>query len=106
MGEDSGYFGLPGRVGETHRDEQGHLHRVDGPAIIYEDGYREWYIHGIDITFEVVDWMSENNISWPWDKETQMLFKLTWTYDHEPIPADPIMFPWYPPAGMRRGTIK
>ncbi len=29
-----------------YRDEDGELHRDDGPAIIYADGTQEWYQHG------------------------------------------------------------
>lgn len=28
-------------------DEQGKLHREDGPAIEYEDGFKQWHIHGM-----------------------------------------------------------
>jgi hypothetical protein len=27
-------------------DKNGRLHRLNGPAIIYYDGYEEWYRHG------------------------------------------------------------
>jgi hypothetical protein len=30
----------------TWRDEHGRLHRVDGPAVIYPDGDRDWFLHG------------------------------------------------------------
>ena len=29
-----------------YRNEQGQLHREDGPAITWEDGTQEWYING------------------------------------------------------------
>ena len=28
------------------RNEQGQLHKVDGPAVEHEDGYQEWYLNG------------------------------------------------------------
>lgn len=28
------------------RNEKGELHREDGPAIEYPDGYKQWYING------------------------------------------------------------
>jgi hypothetical protein len=30
-----------------YRDENGNLHRDDGPAVIYWDGEQRWYKHGI-----------------------------------------------------------
>jgi hypothetical protein len=27
-------------------NEQGKLHRLDGPAILFFDGYEEWYLNG------------------------------------------------------------
>ena len=29
-----------------HRNEKGELHRTDGPAVEYADGYRAWYLNG------------------------------------------------------------
>lgn len=29
-----------------YRNESGQLHRLDGPAIIWNDGDKEWYING------------------------------------------------------------
>lgn len=31
---------------QEHRDEQGRLHNVDGPAVIYADGTKAYLIHG------------------------------------------------------------
>jgi hypothetical protein len=28
------------------RNEQGYLHRIDGPAIEWKSGHKEWYING------------------------------------------------------------
>ena len=30
-----------------HRDAQGQLHRLDGPAIEWADGTREWWVNGV-----------------------------------------------------------
>ena len=29
-----------------HRNEKGQLHRVDGPAVEWPDGTREWWVNG------------------------------------------------------------
>jgi hypothetical protein len=57
----------------------GTLHRTDGPAIIRENGDQEWFINDRNITREVNDWMEKQNITWPWDAETQAQFALTFT---------------------------
>lgn len=54
----------------------GICHRIDGPAIIRIDASVEWYINGYRISEKVNDWLLENNISYPFDEETKMLFKL------------------------------
>ncbi|MDY6049225.1 MAG: hypothetical protein SPI77_01425 [Corynebacterium sp.] len=33
----------------VYRDENGELHREDGPAIEYDDGYKEYWHHGVEI---------------------------------------------------------
>jgi hypothetical protein len=58
--------------------KNGMVHNQFGPAIIDTYGNKFWYINGKEITYEVWYWMRENNITYPWDKETQMLFELTW----------------------------
>jgi len=32
---------------KEYRNEQGQLHRLDGPAVIYEDGGQEWWADGL-----------------------------------------------------------
>jgi hypothetical protein len=54
----------------------GKYHRLDGPAIIWVDGTQYWYVNDNNITKEVEEWMKCNNISYPFDEETQTLFKL------------------------------
>jgi len=29
------------------QDKVGQLHRLDGPAVIYKDGEKWWYLHGV-----------------------------------------------------------
>jgi len=50
------------------------LHRIDGPAIEYKNGRIFWYINGYDVTIEVNQWINEQNITYPFDEPTQMLF--------------------------------
>jgi hypothetical protein len=33
-------------ITKGYRDENGELHREDGPAIEYPDGTKSWYLHG------------------------------------------------------------
>jgi hypothetical protein len=54
----------------------GKLHRIDGPAVIGADGSQVWWIIGNEITDEVNKWMKYNNISYPFDENTLMQFKL------------------------------
>lgn len=55
----------------------GDRHRVDGPAIEYNDGIVSWYMFGNRLnTFEVEQWLKDNNLSYPFNKETQFLFQL------------------------------
>jgi hypothetical protein len=84
------WFSLDGKI---HRDgapalisnngdrgwyQHGLLHRMDGPAVITTKGDQYWYINGVDITQEVNTWMTENNITYPWDAHTQVEFVLRW----------------------------
>jgi hypothetical protein len=54
----------------------GKKHRLDGPAMIYQDGTQAWWIHDQEITQEVITWMQEQGVTWPWDESTQALFIL------------------------------
>lgn len=56
----------------------GRRHRIDGPAIIKSNGIKQWYVNSKNITPLVEQWMIDNSIIWPWNKETQILFELTW----------------------------
>jgi hypothetical protein len=54
----------------------GKRHRLDGPAWLASDGGKEWWVNGKEITDEVISWMQQQGVTWPWDRETQMLFAL------------------------------
>lgn len=57
----------------------GRLHRTNGPAVVSLDlELCEWWINNQDVTDEVEEWMEENHISWPFDAETEMQFKMRW----------------------------
>ena len=63
---------------EIRRLYKNNLRHCDhGPAIVWPDGRREWFIMGVDITRQVESWMVESEISWPWDRDTQVEFFLT-----------------------------
>jgi len=51
-----------------------HLHRVDGPAVESIEFGNEWWINGNNITEHVNIWMEEQNVTWPFDEPTQMMF--------------------------------
>ena len=55
----------------------GQHHRIDGPAKMYWDGMQHWYVNDQDITNEVKAWMETQDVTWPWDSSTQTLFTLT-----------------------------
>lgn len=58
----------------------GHLHRIDGPACEYRHLTRnEWYINGNHVTTDVEAWLAENQYTWPFDESTQMAFQLRFT---------------------------
>jgi hypothetical protein len=52
-------------------DKKGRLHRLDGPAFIYSDGYEEWYRHGKLHRDDgpAIIWPSENQFVWYKDGE-------------------------------------
>jgi hypothetical protein len=54
-------------------------HREDGPAVVYSynSGCQdEWWVNGVDISDEVDGWLKENDYSYPFTDEQQMMFKL------------------------------
>ena len=56
---------------------KGKRHREDGPAVIWPNGDQEWWINHVNITKQVYSWMITQNISWPWDKDHNIQFALT-----------------------------
>lgn len=58
-------------------DSDGLEHNQDGPWRIPSP---VWMIHGHNISDEVNEWMKENDITYPWDKETQVLFELRFVH--------------------------
>jgi len=54
-------------------------HRLDGPAVEYTDGRKQWWIDGNWLVFEKVEtWIKENNVDLK-EPEGQMAFKLRWS---------------------------
>lgn len=57
-------------------------HRSSGPAIIYLNDklavlHCQWYLNGVYIDRRDIDiWHAENRISWPYNKNQEILFKL------------------------------
>jgi hypothetical protein len=67
----------------------GDMHRIDGPAyqghifVSSNNGRHEfdhhiWYVNGHNITDEVLEWMLDNSITWPFTPEQQAEFALRW----------------------------
>ena len=58
---------------------RGKQHRCDGPAVIWENGTKEWWINGQRLnTADIDQWMADRGVTWPFDKDTQVEFLLTW----------------------------
>ena len=56
----------------------GEYHREDGPAVIFSNGRKDWYLKDKRISTEKVnEWIIENNISNVWTNSHKLLFKLT-----------------------------
>jgi hypothetical protein len=53
------------------------IHRIDGPAVIRTDGSQEWYINDRHLTKQITIWMTDLDITYPFDEESQALFLLT-----------------------------
>ena len=56
----------------------GRRHRADGPAVIRPDGTQSWYVQGCDITAEVLAWLRDNDVTWPFTESQQTEFALRW----------------------------
>jgi hypothetical protein len=79
--------------GEYHRDgdkpaviepdgslvwyKNGKRHRVTGPAVMYLHEEEEYWIHGVNITTEVNDWLRTKKYWYPFTPEHQVEFLLT-----------------------------
>jgi hypothetical protein len=64
--------------GSQYWCQHGELHRIDGPAVIRADGRQGWHVQGQEITAEVLVWMRDNAITWPFTESQQMEFALRW----------------------------
>ena len=54
------------------------IHRLDGPAVEFEEGSTHWWLNGKHLpTKEVETWLEENNIDLT-TEAGQMAFKLRW----------------------------
>ena len=53
-------------------------HRLDGPAIVYKYNSNKWWINDQEITSEVQEWITENNIpSWKtWTDTDKLMFRM------------------------------
>lgn len=40
---------------EIHRDDQGRLHNDQGPALMYEDGWGIWAVHGVRLPSDIIE---------------------------------------------------
>ena len=56
----------------------GKLHRIDGPAVEWTDGTNQWYINDKEVTKEINNWLNENNITYPFDEDELVQFKMRW----------------------------
>lgn len=68
-------YGSYPKLIQWFNDHEGY-HRIDGPARVFDGLTDEWHIHGYNITGEVNAWMKENDITWPFNEESLVLFKL------------------------------
>ena len=59
--------------------QNGKIHRVDGPAYIGTDGSQAWWIKGIQI--DIDEWAKCHDVmAWPnWTAQDKMLFMLTFS---------------------------
>ena len=63
----------------------GKLHRLDGPArtIVDNTVITEWWVDGHKVNECFPKWAKDNNITYPFTEEQNILFKLRWVnYDH------------------------
>ena len=65
-------------MNNSYKNANEELHRLGGPVIKYVDGRKEWWIDGQHVTKEINNWLHENNISYPFDEDELVLFKMRW----------------------------
>lgn len=58
----------------------GKMHRLDGPArtIVSDTVHYEWWVDGYQVDETFPRWAKDNEIVYPFSKEHETLFKLTW----------------------------
>ena len=61
------------KINDTYYVQNGMIHRMDGPAVVWCDGYREWYL--FDQKSEFDDWIKELEKA---DEEHATMMKLKW----------------------------
>ena len=55
------------------------VHRLDGPAMIWEDGDFDWWINGFCITYQIRPWANEIGIDLDnLTDDDKVLIKLAW----------------------------
>jgi hypothetical protein len=58
----------------------GKCHRLDGPAVEYKNGTKEWWVNGKYLdTKEVETWLKENNVDLS-TEEGQAAFNVYWSF--------------------------
>ena len=56
------------------KNDKGQLHRTDGPAVEYADGYKQWWICRIKLPEKEFDYWSKD-----WNEEKEIMFKLSYS---------------------------
>jgi len=78
-------FNSHGEAVRVSWHDNGILHRLNGPALIYnyrsgKDISEIWYLCGVDLsTHEVEAWLLDNEMTAPYSIEDCMAIKLMWT---------------------------
>lgn len=44
------------------KNDEGKLHREDGPAIIWSNGYTDWWYNGTPLSYTFRKWCRERNV--------------------------------------------
>ena len=67
--------------GSQHWFRYDQRHREGAPAIIRPNGNRVWWVNGKNITESVEKWMRDREVTWPFDEETEVEFRLSYSYE-------------------------